>query len=260
MSTYIDHNVLMIMKGKIVTEDKKAETIVSSLQEQIKRGDFGTKGRLPSVAQIARDYQVARNTAYNALNLLQSYGMVVLKGNAYYANYPIMRISGAPLFDKYLEKQGLTAVTENIVEPEIVPMPSDIAAMFDMQEGVHVIHRMRRHGTADIAYRLAENWYPVDLAGDYLEAMKQDPDLNVAGKIREQKGIAIATRHDDIIARLPTTEESKLLRIVNTTPILDVRRKFLAADKRVIFVSNQALVGAYFQLGYDSEHHRKESS
>lgn len=242
-----------------MTEDKKAETIVSSLRDQIQKGEFGTRGRLPSVAQLARDYNVARNTAYNALTLLQSEGIVVLKGNAYYANYPIMRISGAPLFDKYISNQGLTPVTDNIIEPEIVPMPADIAAMFGMQEGVHVIHRMRRHGVPDIPYRLAENWYPIDLAGDYLEAMKQDPDLNVAGEIRKNKGVAIATRHDDVIARLPTTKEAELLRIVRTTPILDVRRKFLAADGRVIFVSNQALVGAYFQLSYDSEHHRKES-
>lgn len=243
-----------------MTEDnKKAEAIVSSLQEQIKRGDYGTKGRLPSIAEIAREFNVARNTAYNAVNLLQSTGIVVMKGNAYYANYPIMRVSGAPLFDKYLEQQGLVPVTDNIIEPEIVSMPADIAAMFGMQEGVHVIHRMRRHGTIDIAYRLAENWYPIDLAGDYLEAMKQNPDLNVAGEIRKNKGVAIATRHDDVIARLPTAKEAELLRIIRTTPILDVRRKFLAEDGRVIFVSNQALVGAFFQLSYDSEHHKKES-
>jgi len=242
-----------------MTEDGKIGSLADILRERIKKGDFGTSGRIPSVVQLSKEYTVSRATVYQALQLLQSDGLLIARQNSFYVNYPIMRVTGAPLFDKYLSGQGLTPVTDNIIEPEIVPMPADIASMFGMQEGVHVIHRMRRHGTVDVPYRLAENWYPVDLAGDYLEAMRQNPDLNVAGEIRKNKGVAIAKRYDDITARLPTAEESKLLSIVRTTPILDVRRKFVAEDERVIFVSNQCLVGAFFQLTYESPHHRKET-
>jgi DNA-binding GntR family transcriptional regulator len=248
----------MEVPKELMTEDGKIGTLADALRERIKRGDFGTSGRLPSVVQLSKEYNAARATVYQALQLLQSDGLLIARDNSFYVQYPTMRVSGAPLFDKYLIKQGLTPVTENIVEPEIIPLPPEIAVMFGQQEGVHWVHRMRKHGTADIPYRLAENWYPVDLAGKYVEAMKQDPDLNVAGEIRKETGIAIATRHDDIIARLPTANEAKLLKIVRTAPVIEVRRQFLAKDKRIIFVSNQTLVGAYFMLSYDEEHRRKE--
>lgn len=244
----------------MATDENKIEQLTNGLRERIKKGEFGTGGRLPSVATLSRDHSMSRAAVYDAIHLLQSDGLLIARDNSYYVNYPIMKVSGAPLFDKYIIGQGLTPVTDNIIAPEIVPMPADIAGMFGMQEGVHVIHRMRRHGIVDIPYRLAENWYPLDLAGDYLEAMKQNPDLNVAGEIRKNKGVAIAKRYDDITARLPTVKEAGLLNIVRTTPIMDVRRKFVASDDRVIFVSNQVLVGAFFQLSYESPHHRKEDN
>lgn len=232
-------------------EDSKIEALANSLRERIKRGDFGTSGRIPSVTQLAKDHKMSRATVYQSLQLLQSEGLLIARENSYFVNYPIMRISGAPLFDKYLESQGLESVADNIVEPEIIPLPKDIAELFGQQEGIHVVHRVRRHGTVGMPMRLQESFYPADLASRYLEVMKQDPNLNVAGQIRRDQGIAIAKRHDDVLTRLPTTEEGKLLSIVRTTPVLEVRRHFRAEDDRTVFFAKLVLVGAYFLLSYD---------
>jgi GntR family transcriptional regulator len=235
-----------------MTEDGKIETLANALREQIRRGDFGTKGRLPSVTQLAKDNQVARTSVYNALLLLQAEGLVIVKDNSHYVNYPVLRLSGAPLFDKYLEQQGLPSATENLLEPEVITIPADIAAMFKQNEGIRVIHRVRKHGTPDVPLRLQESFYPLDLAGPFLEAMKQNPDMNVAGEIRKTRGIAIAKRHDDVLGRLPTTEEMRLLNIARTTPVLEIRRHFMAEDDRTIFFAKITLVAAYFSLSYDS--------
>ena len=243
-----------------MTEEGKIGALADTLRERIKKGDLGTGGRMPSVVQLRKEYNVSRTTLYQALQLLQSEGLLIARENSFYVNYPIMKITGAPLFDKYISGQGQTPVTDNVIEPEIAPVPADIAAMLGMQEGVHVVHRMRRHGVKDIPYRLAENWYPLDLAGDLVEAMKQNPDLNVLGEIRKNKGVATAKRYDNVLARLPTADESKLLGVVRTTPILEVKRRFAAADERVILVSKQVLVGAFFELTYENPSHRKEES
>lgn len=235
-----------------MAEDGKIESFANSLREQIKRGDFGTKGRLPSVTQLAKNHQIARTTVYNALLLLQAEGLVIVKDNSHYVNNPILRISGAPLFDKYLEQQGLASATDNIIEPEIIQMPTDIATMFGQTEGIHVIHRVRRHGTPDVPLRLQESFYPIDLAGQFIEAMKQNPNMNVAGEIRRAHGIAIAKRHDDVLARLPIIEEMKLLNIARTTPVLEIRRHFTAEDNTTVFFAKISLVAAYFLLSYDS--------
>jgi DNA-binding GntR family transcriptional regulator len=241
------------------SEEGKIETIAAQLRERIKRGDFGTNGRLPTVTELAKEYQMARATMYQSLNLLRSEGLLIVKGTSYYARYPIMRIPGSPLFDKFLLKQGLMPVADNLIEPEIVTAPADIAANLGVSEGTQVIHRMRRQGTAEVSYRLHEQWYPIDLAGPFLEAMKQDPNLNVAGKIREATGIAVTTYHDDIIARLPTAEEIDLLHIVRTTPVLEVQKQFLSQEGRIMVFVRSVLVGTYFQLSYDYAHVREEN-
>jgi GntR family transcriptional regulator len=238
--------------------EEKVKALTEALRERIRRGDFGTDGRLPPITHLAKEYQMARNTIYQAILLLQSESMLIARGNSYYVNYPIMRIPGAPLFDKYLEKQGLTPVVDNIIEPEIVIMPDEIATLFGADKGLHTVHRLRRHGAIEIPYRLAENWYPADLAAQFLDAMTQNPNLNVLGEIRKAHGLAWKNRHDDIIARLPTERETELLNITQTAPVIEVRRQWITQESRVVLFNITILIAAYFQLSYDTEKQKKE--
>jgi DNA-binding GntR family transcriptional regulator len=201
---------------------------------------------------------MSRTTVYQALLLLQSESLLLARGNSYYVNYPIMRIPGAPLFDKYMEKQGLTPIGENIVEPEVIQMPAEVAKAFGQQEGLHVVHRMRRHGIIEIPYRLAESWYPADLAVQFLDTMKQNSNLNVLGEIRKAHGLSWAKRHDDIIARLPTEKETELLNIVRTTPVIEIRQQWLTQEDRALLFNITILTAAYFQLSYDTEKQKKQ--
>lgn len=84
--------------------------------------------------------------------------------------------------------------------------------------------------------------------------MKQNPDMNVAGRIREEQGIAVTTIHDDIFTRLPTSDEITLLNVVRTTPVLEVQKKFLVQDGTTMMYVRSVLVGAYFQLSYKYAH------
>src|SRR5256885_11653132 len=84
-----------------MTEEGKKEIILATLREQIQRGDFGIRGRIPTISQLAKTHQVARTTVYQVLEDLQIEGILISKDNSYYVNYPPMRIPGAPVFDKY---------------------------------------------------------------------------------------------------------------------------------------------------------------
>jgi DNA-binding GntR family transcriptional regulator len=137
-------------------------------------------------------------------------------------------------------------------------MPVEVAKAFEQPEGLHVVHRMRRHGIIEIPYRLVENWYPADLAAQFLDTMKQDPNLNVLGEIRKAHGLSWAKRHDDIIARLPTEKETQLLNIVRTTPIIEIRQQWLTHEDRVLLFNVTILIAAYFQLSYDTEKQKKQ--
>lgn len=239
-------------------EELKIEAITARLRERIARGDFGTSGRLPTVTQLAKEYQIARATMYQILSLLRSEGLLIVKGTSYYVQYPILRIEDSPLFDQVLIDHGLTPHIENLIKPDVIPASADVADGLGIQEGTQVAHRWRRMGTPEVPYRLQEQWFPYDLAGQFLENMDLDPKFNVAGAIREATGIAVTRYHDDLWTRFPTSEEMRLLNIVRTTPVLEVHKQFFSQDDRIMVLVRSTLVGAYAKVSYNYPHKKRE--
>src|SRR5258708_21566018 len=245
------------------SDEGKIEVVAAQLRARIRKGDFGTNGRLPTVTQLAKEYALARATMYQILTLLRLEGLLIVKGTSYYVRYPLLRVPGSPLFDQFLREQGLTPATKNIVDPELTSAPADIATSLGIPEGAPVIHSTRLQGTTEVPFRLQENWYPVDLVEMYttserlIEELKQNPDLNVAGEIRKATGIALTNLRDDVSVRLPTTEEMNLLNIVRTAQVMKVSKQFLSQEDRVMVFVRSVLVGAYFFLHYDYPHIRK---
>ena len=235
-------------------EEGKIEALTAVLREQIKRGEFGTKGRLPSVTQLAKIHEVARSTIYQALLLLQAEGLLISKDNSFYAN-PIIQIttSPTPTFEQVLLKQGLQPFVYNIIDPEIIIMPDEIAAIFGQPTGLRVVHRYRVQGKIDIPYRLSEYWYPEHLASKYLQKMKDEPDFDTLESIKSDLNITKQMVHDDVTSRIPTKNESELLSITRTTPVQEVRRTNKAPDKSILMHHRIIFVGPYNMLSYDYE-------
>lgn len=235
-----------------MSEERVTEAIANSLREKVVRGDFGTSGRVASVAKIATEWSASRTTVYEALRLLQLEGVLLAKSGSFYANYPLHRIPGiTPTFDEYLKGLGLTPLMENIIEPEVVAMPADIAKIFGQPEDALFVHRMRRQGSTEVPYRIAENWYPSKLAGEFLHAMQADPDLNVLGEIKRVHGAAIADTHEDVLGRIPTAEEARVLSLPRTAPVLEIRRSSVDRSGNPVMFNKIICVACYFQLSYD---------
>lgn len=234
------------------TDDGKVESLVGTLRERVKRGDFGTSGRLPTVTQFSKEYQVARDTVHAALQILRAEGLLLVRNAAYVVNNPVLLIEGTPNFDRYLEKQGLTPKFETIGTPDIISMPEGIATLFGAEKGMQVVHRKRVQGTSEIPLRIEENWYPADLALPFLDAMRADSNINVAREIRLSHGVAITKIKEDVLSRYPTQEEMKLLDVARTSPVLEARRNFLtSSDGRTVIYNLTVMVAAFFRLHYE---------
>src|SRR5215469_4873434 len=231
-----------------MTDERKTEADLNALREQIKRGDFGKVGRIPTVSQLAKDWRVSRTTVYHSLELLVLEGVLTARGNAYYANWPIMRVPGimTPSFDGYLVEQGIKPLMENLIEPELIPMPLEIAQMFGQTEGVHVVHRLRKQGSTDTPYRLAEIWYPASLASEFLERMREDVNFHVINAIKQTHGLFIDRIHEEVIGRIPTAEEARQLSILRTAPVLEVHCSNFAQDGTPIMWNRLVLVASHF--------------
>jgi len=238
-----------------MSPDVKIDSVADELRRRVLNGDFGTSGRLPSLRMLGDELGVTHETVNKAFQRLQAEGLVISKGRSgVFVSKPRTRIPGITArFDLFLKEQGLMPVETNVESPGLVPAPSYVAKAMNISEGSSVVHRIRRQGTTSIYYRIAENFYPVDLAGGgILEDMRKDEKMDVILAIKDIHGKAIKFVHEDVIGRLPTTDEQVLLSIVRNTPVLEVFRTNYAEDHSTIVMFNRIVfVANLFLLDYD---------
>ncbi len=229
----------------------KYREIAAILRTRIKNGVYGTQGRLPTVSQLVAEFHAGRGTVNQALLVLQSEGLVITRNKSYIVGEAPMRITGAPFFDSYMQSQGFTPVAKTLLSSEMVPMPAEAIAHFkDVGEDELFLYRRRLHGTKERMYRLADLWYPAHLTEQFLSQVTSNPDANIASLIRDVHGMHLQKASDDIIARLPTVEESKMLQIARNVPILEIWRECTTAEGRPIMYNKLVLVASLFHLNY----------
>ncbi len=232
----------------------KVDDITDALRKRILDGEFGTGGRLPSLRMFASQYGTTQETMNKVVQRLQAEGLLSSLGRqGVFVHMPRTRIPGIlPRFDLYLRDLGLEPVEINVDKPELVPAPDDVARAFGISVGSPVVHRLRRQGTTTAHYRLAENFYPVSLAGgSILEQMQKDERFDVLLAVKEASGKFVTRVHEDVIARLPNQREQDLLKLVRGAPVLEVLRTNYAEDDTVVMYNRIIFVASYFVLSYD---------
>jgi DNA-binding GntR family transcriptional regulator len=239
-----------------MSPDTKVDALIDELRERVKRGDFGTVGRLPSLRMLAEEFGTTNETMNKVVQRLQAEGVLLSLGRAGVFVHPqLTRVPGlTKRFDKYLEGMGLTAVEKNVGMPAFVPAPIEVAKVFEIPEETPILWRKRRQGTPAIHYRLAENYYAPDLTDEeVLECIREDERYDVLEHIKEKHHKIIKRVHEDVYARLPTSEEQDLLNIVRNTPVIEIQRISYSSqeDGSVIMYSRIIFVASYFFLSYD---------
>lgn len=239
------------MSEPLVTPQVKH--IVNDLREKIRSGAYGNPGtgRIPTTSELTRDYKVARSTIYTVLQILQAEGIIRAKGKYLIVDNTSLVLEGiTKSFEGFLRDKGLTIHIENLIEPTLEIMPKDVAGLFGIGEGVHVVHRMRLQGTDDQSLRIAENWYPASLAGQFVEDMKKDDRVDVLAAIQKVHGLYITHSQDVVIGRVPTPFESEHLHIPRSKPIVEIRRSNFSEDGTPIMWNKIIHVAPNFQFTY----------
>ena len=238
-----------------MSPDMRIDDVADALRQRVVSGKYGTEGRLPSLRMLAEQFGVAQDTMNKAVQRLQAEGLLSSASRkGVFVNVPKARIPGiVPRFDLYLKDLGYESVETNIEEPALVPAPADVAKAFGVAEGTLVVHRLRRQGTTTAHYRLAENFYPADLAGGaILEQMQKDERFDALLAIKNAHGKVIKNVHESVVGRLPNQGETELLGINRYAPVLEVHRTNYAEDGSTVVMFNRIIfVATYFELEYD---------
>lgn len=196
--------------------------IADTLAEDIRNRCYSATGRLPSEAELAQRFGVNRHTLRQAINALQTEGLVrVEQGRGMFVqhelvNYPLSRRTR---FTENLQRQGLLPAKQ-LLTARSQPATEPVARELRLAKGEAVL----------MVETLSEaNGQPVNLATAYYPARRFAGLLEMLGEgestteILKRLGVQDYLRAESrITTQMPTEETARLLRQPVTRPLLCV--------------------------------------
>jgi GntR family transcriptional regulator len=211
--------------------------IADELRASIERGELAEGERLPSERDLASAYGTARNTAREAVGLLQAEGLVVAehgRGVFVRTRRPLLRL-GANRYSRRLReetglapfrieviKQGRTPRTECRSVTRVKP-PSDVAERLGLDQARDkVVRRENWYFADDEPVQVGVTYIPIDVVkGSPLATDKTLARGSIYARF-EEIGYPIVRIREEISGRMPTPDETAGLSIPPGVPVLEV--------------------------------------
>jgi GntR family transcriptional regulator len=231
---------------------QRAQRIADDLRAEISKGHFPPGGKLPVNRELAERYGVARATAERAISLLEAEGLVISRhGSGTYVReaHPIRRLgpdryarhrwqqttvdaySNHRADGEHVEQRG--SQTQTV---ELVPANEQVAAALDVPPGTLVYERARVMTREGVATHTMTSYYPPGTV-DGTPLIDSRPGM--AGRsggfqVLADRGLVPHQITEDLFARMPTSEEARILDLPPGEPVVEVHRTTRTAEGRVI--------------------------
>ena len=243
--------------------------IARDLRQAIETGALTAGQRLPSERDLAATYGTARNTAREAIRLLESAGLVDVehgRGVFVHRQAPLMRLgsdryarrfrdSGLSPFLLECAKQGRAGRFEVLSIGRARPgdaVASQLRVAAD-EESVLVRENVFWAGN-DPVHRVT-TWIPWRIAEGTALLEEDIPHPYGIHGILEDRGHAMARYEETNTARMPTADEESHLRMRPGIPVLDVMHISIDQDgapyELTRFVMRADLTGTQYQITVD---------
>jgi GntR family transcriptional regulator len=237
------------------------QQIADELRHAIETGEFLPGAKIPGENAIMQQYDVARNTARQALAVLRDEGLTeARKGSGIYvrAFRPIRRNavsrlserqwgSGKSIWAADIENRPLETVDVEVAE---VDPPEHVAAALELQSGARVVRRSRTFVVDGEPVNRAISYLPADLvAGSRIAEVDTGPGGTYA-RLAEL-GHKPTRFREEIRVRMPVPSEVEALQLPPATPVILVARTAADADGRVIEVNEMTMNSSRYILEYD---------
>jgi GntR family transcriptional regulator len=237
--------------------------IANQLREAINRGDLTDGQQLPTQKELIEQSGAAPGTVQRAIAQLESEGLVIVRhGKGTFVRRPRRlqrdgstrhlsqrRAPGAPPMRAEAESQNFEQ-KQFVVSARTEGAPLDVAGRLGLREGEPVLVRR---------FVLALNGEPVQTAASYFpDELADDPVLQAAEKVpggthaylKQALGLPLRDASEDLIARMPTPDELKILRLAPGTPVVELLRTIYAADDRPVEVTVFLCAADRFEFTY----------
>ena len=241
--------------------------IADHLRAVIGRGGLREGEQLPSEAQLMEHYGVARMTIRNALRVLQDEGLVTAEhGRGVYvrARPPVRRLASDRFAQRH-RKEGMAAFSVEAAQvgagPEVdmltvsqAPPPAEIADRLGLAGDADVVVRSRRYLLDGRPMETAVSYIPADLAAGTPIADPNPGPGGIYARLEEQ-GHTLARFTEDVTARMPTPEETRVLGLRSGVPVFRLVRTAYDVEGRAVEVCDTVMAADAYQLSYELPAH-----
>ena len=227
--------------------------LYAQVEEQIKRdienGVYSKNGRIPTEAELAKQYNVSRITVRRAVEDLVSQGLVEKKqgkGTFVTAQKFSRRLDTGPMgFTEMCESVGLTPSAQNLKAEICVPKSAEIRKFLQLQDREPAIHisRLRCGNGKPIAFE--ESYYPM-IYSDLLSLNLEKE--SIYAYLREVKGIELRSTTIRLSIIKADARLAKLLCVPRNAAQLEIRGFVIQPDGQPVHTSYQVGYGENFEF------------
>lgn len=221
------------------------QQLADDLRSKIRRGDLVPGDRLPSERELIETHGVSRTTVRLALGVLKSEGLVVAghgRGNFVHARPPVRlsftrfsRASQQPGMGPWGVATSRAGVTGHLqlVTVEQQTADDELAVRLEVDEGAPVLLRSRHMYADNRLVQLYDGYYPLDLVEGTELASSTILDGGTYAAF-DRIGRHPERVTEEVGARAPTPEETRLLHLSGGAPVLTVTRTTRDTAGRVL--------------------------
>ncbi|WP_435208661.1 GntR family transcriptional regulator [Micromonospora sp. bgisy143] len=241
--------------------------LAALLREAIQRGDYTEGSTLPKQGEIAAEHGVNINTVRQAVRLLESEGLVtpVRRRGTVVRPRVAMRRLGADRYAKSKWKSGLVAFAadreatgrawapdDQINDVRLTKADAETSDALGLTPGAPVYERARLVKEAHVPTHTLTSYYrPEDVEGTPLVDSKTGPAGRGGGfAILTGRGLEPDTITETVHARMPTPDETQVLRLPAGEPVMVLHRTTFTAGGRPIEFARGVHAASRFTWSY----------
>jgi DNA-binding GntR family transcriptional regulator len=218
--------------------------MADDLRQKIIEGDLPPRSRVPSRAQLSKQYEVSDRVAVEAVRVLAAEGFV--EGRPGSGTYVRERAAprrlrrggfheraGGSAFASDLADQGRTGTGRS--SSETTTACPAIAARLGVEPGAPVVRTDYVYLDDDEPAMLTASWEPLAITGDTLITFPEEGPFGGCGVVERMAAIDIAVTSvtEQVTARPVLDGEAHLLDVPRGAIVIVVRRTYLAGERPV---------------------------
>jgi GntR family transcriptional regulator len=237
--------------------------IANDPRQAIQRDELPDGARLPSLSKMEADYEASAGTVRQALDQLRGEGLVITRqGQGAFVRKPrrlrrvgtsrhlrSQRPAGTAPLEAEAGNQGFERGQE-LLEVTSTEAPAAIAQRLAIDPGSPVVVRRHLLTLNGEPAQTADSYFPAQLVRESRIARAEKIPGGVHAELSKILGRNLSHADEDLIARMPTPAESRILRLPLGTPVVDLTRTIYDSEGTPVEITQFIFDGSRHLFAY----------